>query len=169
MIARRQFITLLAAAAWPLGAHGQPTATGTRIGILGVARASPTTAPSWRAFFDELSAHGFRLNDNLLVEMRWVDEDARGPDEVAAELVRSSVDVLVVEGQKANLKAAVAATGTIPIVMTVGAAQALRRRKKYQEHLLAIRLCFKITSLALYPLQRLEKAKQSLVHRYVGT
>src|SRR4051794_8026020 len=100
MIGRREFITLLggAAAAWPLGAHGQPTATGTRIGILGVARASPTTAR--RAFFDELSAHGFRLNDNLLVEMRWVDEDSRGPHEVAAELVRSSVDVLVVEGQE---------------------------------------------------------------------
>ena len=118
---RREFITLLGGAmAWPVAAHGQPTATGARIGVLGVARASPTTAPSWRAFFDELSAHGFRLNDNLLVEMRWVDEDARGPQEVAAELVRSSVDVLVVEGQEANLKAAVAATGTIPIVMTVG-------------------------------------------------
>jgi DNA-binding NtrC family response regulator len=41
--------------------------------------------------------------------------------------------------------------------------------KKYREHLLEIRLCFEITSPALYPLQRLEKAKQSLVHRYVGT
>ena len=41
--------------------------------------------------------------------------------------------------------------------------------KNIEEHLLEIRLCFEITSPALYPLQRLEKAKQSLVHRYVGT
>jgi hypothetical protein len=40
----------------------------------------------------------------------------------------------------------------------------LRRGKKISEA-----LCFEITSPALYPLQRLEKAKQSLVHRYVGT
>jgi putative tryptophan/tyrosine transport system substrate-binding protein len=52
--------------------------------------------------------------------MRWVDEDPRGPQEVVAELVRSSVDVLVVEGAEANLKAAVATTGTTPIVMSMG-------------------------------------------------
>ena len=41
--------------------------------------------------------------------------------------------------------------------------------KNNEAHLLEIRLCFEITSPTLYPLQRLEKAKQSLVHRYVGT
>jgi putative tryptophan/tyrosine transport system substrate-binding protein len=52
--------------------------------------------------------------------MRWVDEDTRGPQQVAAELARSPVDVLVVEGAEANLKAAVAAADTIPIVMSLG-------------------------------------------------
>jgi hypothetical protein len=41
--------------------------------------------------------------------------------------------------------------------------------KKYRRTSPEIRLCFEITSPALYRLQRLEKAKQSLVHRYVGT
>jgi ABC-type uncharacterized transport system substrate-binding protein len=120
-VRRREFISLLGgtAAAWPLAASGQTPPKIARIGVLRVARASPTTAASWNAFFDELSAHGYRIGDNILADMRWVDEDPSGAQELAAELVRSSVDVLVVDGQEANLKAAVDATGTIPIVMAV--------------------------------------------------
>jgi putative tryptophan/tyrosine transport system substrate-binding protein len=118
---RRDFITLFSGAAtWPFVAHGQTTAKVARIGVLRVARASPSTAPAYQAFFDELNSHGFRAGDNLLADMRWVDEDARGPKAVAAELVRLPVDVLVVEGAEANLKAALAATVTTPIVMSVG-------------------------------------------------
>lgn len=67
-----------------------------------------------------MSRYGFRTGENLVAEMRWVDEDTRGPQQVAAELARLPVDVLVVEGAEANLKAAVAAADTIPIVMSLG-------------------------------------------------
>jgi putative ABC transport system substrate-binding protein len=50
--------------------------------------------------------------------MRWADEDVRGPASVAAELAKSNVDVMVVEGAEANLKAVIAASPTIPIVIT---------------------------------------------------
>jgi putative ABC transport system substrate-binding protein len=118
---RREFITLLGgAAAWPLAARGQDAGDPARVGILAVARASPTTGPAWQAFFEELGAHGFRVGRNLVAETRWVDEDARGPAAVASELVRSKVAVLVVEGPEAFLKAAIAAGPSTPIVMSVG-------------------------------------------------
>jgi putative tryptophan/tyrosine transport system substrate-binding protein len=118
---RRGFITLFfAAATWPFVGHGQTTSKVARIGVLRVARASPSTAPAYQAFFDELTTQGFKDGDNLIADMRWVDEDARGPEELAAELVRLPVDVLVVEGPEAYLKAAIAATATAPIVMSMG-------------------------------------------------
>jgi putative tryptophan/tyrosine transport system substrate-binding protein len=118
---RRAFITLFfTASIWPLVGHGQTVSKVPRIGVLRVARASPSTAPAYHAFFDELSTQGFKDGDNLIAEMRWVDEDARGPEDVAAELVRLPVDVLVVEGPEAYLKAAIAATATTPIVMSIG-------------------------------------------------
>jgi putative tryptophan/tyrosine transport system substrate-binding protein len=122
MIRRREFVTLLggAAAAWSLAARAQHSSNQARIGILAVARTGPTTAPAWQAFFDELGTHGFRLGTNLIAETRWVDEDARGPAAVAAELVRSKPAILVVEGAEAFLKAAIAAAPTTPIVMSVG-------------------------------------------------
>jgi putative tryptophan/tyrosine transport system substrate-binding protein len=111
---------LCSVAMCPLVAHAQTMSKTARIGVLRVARASPSTAPAYQAFFDELNRYGFRTGDNLVAEMRWADEDARGPQQAAAELARLPVDVLVVEGAEANLKAAVAATDTIPIVMSLG-------------------------------------------------
>jgi putative ABC transport system substrate-binding protein len=118
---RRAFITLFfTAATWPFVGYGQTESKVARIGVLRVARASPSTAPAYRAFFDELSRKGFRVGDNLIAEMRWVDEDARGPEEAAGELLRLPVDALVVEGPEAYLKAAIAAAVNTPIVMSMG-------------------------------------------------
>jgi putative ABC transport system substrate-binding protein len=116
---RREFILALGGAAtWPLVARGQQGGRLRRIGVLRVARASPTTAPGWQSFLDELNANGFAVGRDLIVEMRWADEDVGGPASVAAELAKSNVDVMVVEGPEANLKAVIAASPTIPIVIT---------------------------------------------------
>jgi putative ABC transport system substrate-binding protein len=116
---RREFILGLGgAAAWPLAARARQGGRMRRIGVLRVARMSPTTVPAWQSFLDELNAQGFGLGRNLFVEMRWADEDIRGPVSVAAELAKSNVDLMVVEGAEANLKAAIAASPTIPIVIT---------------------------------------------------
>ena len=59
----------------PLVAQAETTSKTARIGVLQVARASPSTAPAYQAFFDEL--YGSKTGENLVAEMRWADEDAR--------------------------------------------------------------------------------------------
>ena len=119
---RRDFITLLggAAAAWPIAARAQQASRAHRIGVLRVARVGPTTAPAWQGFFQELKAHGFTVGENLVADMLWIDEDPRGPSAAAADLVRSPPDLIVVEGPEAYLRAALAVSRTIPIVITYG-------------------------------------------------
>jgi putative tryptophan/tyrosine transport system substrate-binding protein len=115
---RREFITLLggAAAAWPLAARAQPTKA-FRIGFLGPASAS-TTAPWFDALRAGLHDLGYEVGKNILFEFRWAEgKDDRLPD-LAAELVRLNVDVLVTYGTPGT-HAAKQATATIPIVMAV--------------------------------------------------
>jgi putative tryptophan/tyrosine transport system substrate-binding protein len=110
---RREFITLLggAAAGLPLAARAQPVGKVFRIGVLGYARSS-----GLEALFAELHRLGFNDGENLSVQWRFLDEDARAPQVLADELVRTMPDVLVVNGPEVGLKAAVEATKTIPIV-----------------------------------------------------
>ena len=116
---RRSFITLLGGAAtWPLAVRAQQPERMRRVGVMRVARTGSNAPRAWQAFFDSLRAFGFSPDRNLIADMRWVDEDARGPAAVAAELVRSGVDVLVVEGTEAHLQAAIAASSNLPIVIT---------------------------------------------------
>jgi putative ABC transport system substrate-binding protein len=88
----------------------QPAGKVSRIGFLRVvACAGPTDV------FLGLRALGYIEGQNLVVECRTSLGKAELPD-LAAELVRLNVDVLVSEGTKATL-AAKQATKTIPIVM----------------------------------------------------
>jgi putative tryptophan/tyrosine transport system substrate-binding protein len=83
---------------------------------VGLFTSVPCQAPNWLAFFDELSKAGIVEGENLTVDWRiW---DAR-PDQFAtlvAELVQSAPDVLLPAGSSGGLKAAQAATRTIPIL-----------------------------------------------------
>lgn len=54
---------------------------------------------------------------DLIVEHRLIDKERTKTFAAAAELIRSKVDVLVVSGPEVSLKAAIAASHTIPIVM----------------------------------------------------
>jgi putative tryptophan/tyrosine transport system substrate-binding protein len=76
------------------------------------------TDPRNAPFFEALNKLGWIEGKNVAVERRFADEHADRLSELAAELVRLKVDVIVA-GDSAAIPAAKSATSTIPIVMTV--------------------------------------------------
>jgi putative ABC transport system substrate-binding protein len=113
---RRDFLGSLggAAIAWPLAAHGQrrpPT-----IGFLGPA--SATVMSAWTAAFAQrLHELGYVEGRTIAIEYRWADGRTERLAELAAELVRLKVDVIVTTGTPVPLLKQ--ATSTIPIVFTI--------------------------------------------------
>jgi len=89
-----------------------------RIGIL----AGSTQAFGWQprneALQQGLRELGYVEGKNLLLEYRYAEGNVARFPELAAELVRLNVDLIVASGQPA-VQAAKQATPTIPIVMTV--------------------------------------------------
>ena len=86
-----------------------------RIGILDPSTASGS-AVFWEALRQELSKLGWIEGKNIAIEYRF--GESKGPErlsELAADLVRLKVDLIVVPGDPA--RAAKSATTTIPIVM----------------------------------------------------
>jgi putative ABC transport system substrate-binding protein len=112
---RREFITLLGAAVWPLAARAQQAGKLIRIGVLGPNLNSPPPIAYYQAFLAGLRELGFSEGQNLIAEYRAVD-DPRGPFVAAAELMRSQPDLIVVLGPEVALQAVVGASGFIPIV-----------------------------------------------------
>jgi putative ABC transport system substrate-binding protein len=114
-VRRRKFITLLGgAAAWPLAARAQQGERVRRIGLLLVAGAEPLGP-----FREALGDLGYFEGKNIEIEVRSAQgQDARLP-ELAAELVRSRVDVIVAV-QTPAAHAAKNATRDIPIVVMAG-------------------------------------------------
>jgi len=117
-VKRREFITLLGgAAAWPLTARAQQARQVARIGFLGPEPENMLFATNYPVFLTELRKLGFTEGQNLIIEHRRMDEGASKTFAGAAELIRSNVDVVVAFGPELALKAAVAASPTVPIVM----------------------------------------------------
>jgi putative ABC transport system substrate-binding protein len=113
---RRQFITLLGgAAAWPLAARAQQVAKVVRIGFLGAASASgyARQVDGFRLGLREL---GYIEGTNTTIVYRWAQGDYERLPQLATELVRSNVDVIVTHGTPATL-AAKQASASIPIVV----------------------------------------------------
>lgn len=114
---RRAFIGAAAAAALltPRAASTQTPATARRVGLL--MTTTPTAAAHIVvAFADGLRELGHVEGQNVRLEYRWADGHGERFAEMAADLVRQHVDVLVASSQAAAL-AAQRATRTIPIVM----------------------------------------------------
>jgi ABC-type uncharacterized transport system substrate-binding protein len=111
---RRDFITLLGGAAtWPLAANAQQSAM-RRVGILWPA-ASPPEPPRMEWFTQTLQQLGFIEGNNLAVEIRYAQEGLQQIPRLAAELVRTKVDIVAAFGDLAP-KAIQQETQTIPIV-----------------------------------------------------
>ncbi len=101
----------------PLAVEAQQAKNIPRVGYL--SGASAERAKSWLAAFQQgLQELGYWEGKNIVIEQRYaVGQFARLP-ELAAELVRLKVDVLVVADAPAA-HAAKKATSTIPIVMAL--------------------------------------------------
>jgi putative tryptophan/tyrosine transport system substrate-binding protein len=110
---RRQFVTLLGGAViWPSVAHAQQPERIRRIGYLSPGQPTPVDA----LIIEDLQQLGWIEGKNVSFEIRYADNDADRLAQVAAELVRLNVDVIVARGTLGPL-AAKRATTTIPVVM----------------------------------------------------
>jgi ABC-type uncharacterized transport system substrate-binding protein len=116
-VRRRKFITLLGGAvvAWPVAARAQQPTKSYRIGMLETISAS-LNAAHLDAFRKGLRELGYVEGKNYTIEYRSADGHAERFPELAAELVRLGVDLIVVRGTPGTI-AAKNATGTIPVVM----------------------------------------------------
>src|SRR3954454_13837937 len=115
---RRDFITLLGgAAAWPLAARAQQSAMPV-VGIL-----HPTTAEANAANLAALRAGlkegGYVEGPTLAIEYRYAEGRNDRLPALAADLMRSSANVIAPQGSPAVLPAK-AATATLPIVFQAG-------------------------------------------------
>ena len=117
---RRDFIKGIAgsaATAWPLRARAQQAGKMPRIGFLGLA--SPSTfASRLEGFRSGLRDFGYVEGTNVTIEYRWAEGRYERLPELAADLVRSNVDLIVTHATPGSL-AAKQATTTIPIVIAL--------------------------------------------------
>jgi putative ABC transport system substrate-binding protein len=94
---------------------GQPTGKIFRIGFLDSSTASGMAVLA-EAFRQELRKLGWSEGKNIIIEYRFAEQKSERVPELAADLVRLKVDLIVVAGNAAAV-AAKSATTTIPIVM----------------------------------------------------
>src|SRR4029453_14042274 len=98
-------------------AEAQQTSKAPRIGLLDPSTASGS-AVLWEAFRQERRKLGWMEGSNITIEYRFAEQKLERLPELAADLVRLRVDLIVASGAPTPL-AAKKATSTIPVVMTI--------------------------------------------------
>jgi putative ABC transport system substrate-binding protein len=112
---RREFITLLAGTtAWPLAARAQQRPLSV-VGFLDAGSAAERVQQV-AAVRKGLAEGGYQDGHNVALEFRWAEGQYSRFEELAADLVRRQVSVIVTPGSGTAALAAKAATTTIPIV-----------------------------------------------------
>jgi putative ABC transport system substrate-binding protein len=114
---REFFVTLGAAAAWPLAARAQQPKKLLTIGMLEIG--SPDSY-SLSAFRQGLRDAGYIEGQNLLIEFRWANNDQTRLSELARDLVGRRVSLIVTIASVLPVGAIRAASDTIPIVFGYG-------------------------------------------------
>jgi len=104
-----------AAALLPRVIHAQAPAKARRIGLL-MSTTSEAAAHIVAAFEDGLRGLGHSEGKDVVLEYRWAESHAERFAELAADLVRQHMDVIVASSQAAAIASA-RATKAIPIVM----------------------------------------------------
>ena len=116
---RRDFITLLGgAAAWPLAARAQQPGTLRRIGFLlsAIPAAEFRSDSSGGGFTQGMRELGYVEGRDFVIELRSAEGQYERLADLAAELARLKVDVIVV-GASVAVRPTQQATTTIPVVM----------------------------------------------------
>src|SRR5215831_7422026 len=111
----RMLILALGVLVAPLAAQAQGVGKGVRVGVLFPGLAAGSPGPP--AFQQRLQELGYVEGQNLALYVRGAEGQFERFPGLAAALVQLPVDVLVAQGPEAALRAARAATATLPIVM----------------------------------------------------
>jgi putative ABC transport system substrate-binding protein len=110
---RREFITLLGAAIWPLAARAQQD----RLPVVGVLRLNPkntmeTFADPFRRY---MKAIGWEEGRNIRFQFVWAEGQSERAPALASEFVAQNVDLIITFGDP-GIQAVQRATQAIPIV-----------------------------------------------------
>jgi len=101
----------------PLAAVAEQPKTLPRVGFLLMGSAEAGLTPAFDAFREGLRTLGWTANENIAIEYRWAGDSPQRLPELAADLVRLKVDIII--GSTPGVRAAQRATIDIPIIMCI--------------------------------------------------